>query len=98
MFCSGCGHELQADRHPARNAAGRPPPLTPPALPSPGFEFELTRYAGKIRVLGILWLVLGGLSLLTGFAALHFRTPSSPAILAPGHKTTTCSPIGSGPR
>ncbi len=46
--------------------------LTPPVVPAPGFEFELNRYAGKIRRLGILWLVFGGLSLLAGLAALHF--------------------------
>jgi hypothetical protein len=38
----------------------------------PGFEFELARYAGKVRVLGILWLVWAGLSLLFGFAATSF--------------------------
>jgi len=38
----------------------------------PGFEFELARYAGKVRVLGTLWLVWAGLSLLFGFAAMSF--------------------------
>ncbi|MGO9324798.1 MAG: hypothetical protein ACLP07_09575 [Terracidiphilus sp.] len=38
----------------------------------PGFEFVLAAYASKIRVLGILWLVYAGLSLIAGFAGLAF--------------------------
>jgi hypothetical protein len=72
MFCSGCGHELEAGRQSCAQC-GRPAvPLTPPVLPAPGFEYELARYASKIRVLGVLWLVWAGLSILFGLAALHF--------------------------
>ncbi|MGD0042605.1 MAG: hypothetical protein ABSE84_19740 [Isosphaeraceae bacterium] len=38
----------------------------------PGFEFVLAGYASKIRVLGILWLVYAGLSLIFGAAGLAF--------------------------
>ena len=72
MFCSGCGHELQAGQTSCPRCGWTPPPLTPQVPPSPGFELELARYASKIRVLGILWLVFGGLSLLAGLAALDF--------------------------
>lgn len=71
MFCSGCGNELQAGQASCPKCGWASPPFTPPVAPAPGFEFELTRYASKIRVLGILWLVFGGLSLLAGLAALH---------------------------
>lgn len=71
MFCSGCGQELLAGQVSCPKC-GWAPPLTPPVLPSPSFEYELTRYASKIRVLGILWLVWAGLSLLMGFAGIHF--------------------------
>lgn len=46
--------------------------MTTPLAPMPGFAFELERYAGKVRVLGILWLVYAGLSLLLGLAAASF--------------------------
>ena len=47
-------------------------PIAPPVVPTPGLEYELARYAGKVRVLGILWLVYAGLSLVLGFAAMSF--------------------------
>jgi hypothetical protein len=72
MFCSGCGHELEAGRGTCAQC-GRPAvPLSPPVLPAPGFEYELARYASKIRALGVLWLAWAGLSLLLGIAELHF--------------------------
>jgi hypothetical protein len=40
----------------------------------PGFEFALAAYASKIRVLGVLWLVYSGITLLfglVGMAILH---------------------------
>jgi hypothetical protein len=46
-------------------------PLTP-IPPVPNLEFELASYASKIRVLGILWLVYAGLSLIFGFVGLAF--------------------------
>jgi hypothetical protein len=47
-------------------------PVAPIAPPVPGFEFQIANYAGKVRILGILWLVYAGLSLALGFAALQF--------------------------
>ena len=72
MFCSGCGHEFQAGQASCPKCGWTPAPVAPPVLPAPGFEFELQRYASKIRVLGILWLVWAGFSILMGFAALNF--------------------------
>jgi hypothetical protein len=72
MFCSGCGRELETGQGFCPQCGRVAVPLTPPVLPPPGLEFELVRYAGKIRVLGILWLVWAGLSLLMGFAGIHF--------------------------
>jgi hypothetical protein len=69
MFCSGCGQPLQAGQ-PVCTQCGRP--VAPPVPPIPGFEFQLESYAGKVRVLGILWLVYGGISLVLGFAGLTF--------------------------
>jgi hypothetical protein len=46
--------------------AGFPTPSTP------GFEYQLAHYAGKVRLLGILWLVWAGISLVFGFAGLAF--------------------------
>lgn len=71
MFCSGCGHELEAGQATCTQCGWVAPPIAPPVVPAPGFALELERYAGKIRILGILWLVFGGLSLLAGLAALH---------------------------
>jgi hypothetical protein len=69
LFCSGCGHALEAGQ-PVCPQCGRP---VPPAMPPvPGFEFQLASYAGKVRVLGILWLVYAGVSLILGFAAVSF--------------------------
>ncbi|HWE84051.1 MAG TPA: hypothetical protein VG267_03855 [Terracidiphilus sp.] len=53
-------------------AAGAPvPPGVPPAA-MPGFQFELTNFAGKIRALSVVWFIYGGLSMALGFAALAF--------------------------
>jgi hypothetical protein len=76
MFCSGCGHELQAGEARCPQCGWTAPyytapPFTAPPLPFPSFEVELARYAGKVRVLGILWLIWAGLFLLMGFAELH---------------------------
>jgi hypothetical protein len=35
-------------------------------------RFLLSNYAGRVRVLGVLWLVYAGLSLIFGFAGLAF--------------------------
>ena len=72
MFCSGCGAPIEA-RQTACPKCNRPMvPAVPVPSPVPNFEFEVANYAGKIRVLGILWLVYAGLSLVAGFAGLAF--------------------------
>jgi len=83
MFCSGCGHAIetgqstcpQCNRPVAPAAAFGYPPPAPypyPMPPAPSFEFQVASYAGKVRVLGILWLVYAGLSLLLGLVGLQF--------------------------
>ncbi|HKN20683.1 MAG TPA: zinc ribbon domain-containing protein [Terracidiphilus sp.] len=72
MFCSGCGRQLEAGQGFCPQCGRVAAPLTPPVVPAPGLEFELERYAGKVRVLGILWLVWAGLSILLGLAGIHF--------------------------
>jgi hypothetical protein len=69
MFCSGCGQPVVAGQ-PVCTQCGRP--VAPAGPPIPGFEFQLAGYASKVRVLGILWLVYAGLSLILGFAAMTF--------------------------
>jgi hypothetical protein len=69
MFCSGCGQAIEPGQGFCPRC-GRPvAPIVPP-----GFDprFVLSSYAGKVRVLGILWLVWAGLSLIFGFAGLAF--------------------------
>jgi hypothetical protein len=72
MFCSGCGHALEPGQTicPQCSRPVAPPIPVPP--PVPGFQWELERYAGKVKVLGILWLVYAGISLILGFAGLSF--------------------------
>lgn len=71
MFCSGCGRSLAPGQVvcPQCNR-----PVAPQVPPVPGFEFALAAYASKIRVLGVLWLVYSGITLLfglVGMAILH---------------------------
>jgi hypothetical protein len=69
MFCSGCGRALEQGKIVCPQCSR---PVAPQVPPVPGFEFVLAAYASKIRVLGILWLVYAGLSLIAGFAGLAF--------------------------
>jgi hypothetical protein len=69
MFCSGCGHALETGQGLCPQC-GRPAAPEVPFLPS--FPFQLESYAGKVRVLGILWLAYAGISLILGFAGLTF--------------------------
>jgi len=72
MFCSGCGHALEAGQAICPQCSRPVAPAMPVPPPVPGFGFEVDRYAGKVRVLGILWLVYAGISLVLGFAGLSF--------------------------
>jgi len=69
MFCSGCGRSLEQGLIvcPQCNR-----PVAPQVPPVPGFEFALAGYASKIRVLGILWLVYAGITLIFGIVGLAF--------------------------
>lgn len=69
MFCSGCGRTLDQGQIvcPQCNR-----PVAPPVPPVPGFEFLLAGYASKVRVLGILWLVYAGITLIFGIVGLAF--------------------------
>jgi len=69
MFCSGCGHALEPGQGFCPQC-GRPAALAVP--PAPSLQFQLARYAGKVRVLGILWIVYAGISLIAGFAGIAF--------------------------
>lgn len=69
MFCSGCGHALEPGGAFCLQC-GRP--AAPAVPPPPGLDYQLASYAGKVRVLGILWIVYAGISLLLGFAGLAF--------------------------
>jgi len=69
MFCSGCGQAL-VQGQPVCSQCGRP--VAPPVPPVPGFQFQLESYAGKIRTLGIVWLIYAAFYLLHGLARLTF--------------------------
>jgi len=69
MYCSGCGHAL-APGQPVCPQCGRP--VAPVVPPVPGLQFQIASYAGKIRVLSIVWFVYAAFSLLTGMAGLAF--------------------------
>ena len=69
MFCSGCGRVLEQGQVvcPQCNR-----PVAPQLPPVPGFEFLLAGYASKVRVLGILWLIYAGITLLFGLIGIAF--------------------------
>ena len=69
MYCSACGLGLTAGQ-PVCPRCGRPVMTPPPAYP--GFGFELSNYAGKMRALSTVWFIYGGLSLALGFIGLAF--------------------------
>lgn len=69
MYCSGCGRPLEQGQVvcPQCNR-----PVAPAMPPVPGYEFVLAGYASKVRVLGILWLVYAGITLIFGLVGLAF--------------------------
>ncbi|MFZ1084122.1 MAG: hypothetical protein WAN35_04060 [Terracidiphilus sp.] len=69
MFCSGCGLAL-TNGQAVCPQCGRP--VAAPVPPMPGIEFELRNYDGRVRVLGIAWLVYAGISLLFGWIGINF--------------------------
>jgi hypothetical protein len=38
----------------------------------PGLAFQLESYSGKVRALGVVWLIYAAIALVTGLAALYF--------------------------
>jgi hypothetical protein len=75
MYCSGCGHEVVPGQ-PVCPQCGRP--VAPVIPPVPGLQFELERYAGKVRALSIVWALYAGYSVLKGMAGLEvFRAFAS---------------------
>jgi hypothetical protein len=69
MFCSHCGFAMPAGQPFCPQCHQPVPPLVPPV---PGFEFQLSSYANKVRTLGILWIVYACLSFAVGIAAVSF--------------------------
>jgi hypothetical protein len=67
MYCSGCGQAMDPGQGFCPKC-GRAVALM--VFPMPDPQFVLASYAGKVRVLGILWLVYAGLSTILGFAGL----------------------------
>jgi len=69
MFCSGCGLVLAAGQGFCPQC-GRPAAV--PIAPMPDLAFQVETYAGKIKALGVVWLIYAGLGLFTGIASLTF--------------------------
>jgi hypothetical protein len=70
MYCSACGHALVPGQ-PACPQCGIPV-MTATVPPVPGFQFELTSYASKLRALSVVWYIFGGLYGTFGLLALAF--------------------------
>ena len=73
MYCNACGQALQPGQAICPRC-GRPMAMAPPPVPPPvpGFQFELASYAGRIRALGIVWIIYGGLTLALSFVGMEF--------------------------
>ena len=70
MFCSVCGHALVPGQ-PVCQQCGRAVAIA--AVPQvPGFQFELTSYASKLRALSVVWYIWGALSLALGLLSFAF--------------------------
>jgi len=67
MYCSGCGLALTPGQGFCPQC-GRP--VAPVVPPVPGLQFQLESYAGRVKVLGILWLAWAAFSLVLGAAGL----------------------------
>jgi hypothetical protein len=93
MYCSGCGQALEPGQTVCPQCNRSVAPMTPLPPPVPGLQFELEHYAGKVKVLGILWLVYAGLSILLGFAGLTFAR----ALMAGGFGPWMHGPWMNGP-
>ena len=90
MYCSGCGLAL-APGQAACPKCGRP--AMAPVPPMPGLAFQLESYSGKVRALGVVWLIYAAVALVTGIAALAFAN----AILSGHSAPWMYGPWGHGP-
>jgi|CZKL01.1.fsa_nt_gi hypothetical protein len=71
MYCSVCGQAMAPGQGMCPRC-GRPMAVGIPAVP--GFQFQLSSYAGKVRALSIVWFVYAGLSALFGVLGLAFAS------------------------
>jgi len=69
MFCSGCGHAIEAGQT-FCNQCGRP--VAPPVPPMPGLQFQVENYAAKVKSLSIVWFIYAAFAFFTGIAGLTF--------------------------
>lgn len=69
MYCSACGQALVPGQ-PVCPQCGRPMAAPVPLIPN--LDFQLQSYAGRIRALGIVWLIYGGLTLALSIAGMFF--------------------------
>jgi len=69
MYCSGCGMAL-APGQAVCPKCGRQ--ALSPVPPVPGLAFQLQNFAGKVRALGVVWLIYAAVALVTGIIALTF--------------------------
>jgi hypothetical protein len=76
MFCSGCVHVLDPGQAfcPQCNRAAAPPvaPVAAAVEYQRAADYQRAGYASRVRVLGILWLVYAGFSLVKGFVGIAF--------------------------
>lgn len=68
MYCSACGRALNAGES-ACPQCGRP---VAPTVPIPGLQFEVERYASKIKTLSVFWFIYAALGFILGIAGLTF--------------------------
>jgi hypothetical protein len=98
MYCSGCGLAL-APGQAACPKCGRS--AMAPVPPMPGLAFQLESFAGKVRALGVVWLIYAAVALVTGIAGLAFANAFFSGHFAPwmygpwGHGPMP--PMGLGP-
>jgi len=70
MYCSVCGHALVPGQ-PVCQQCGRAVVMAP--VPQvPGFQFELTSYASRLRALSVVWYIYGGLAVVSGLMGMAF--------------------------
>lgn len=71
MYCSACGQALVPGQG-ICSRCGRPMAMAVPAVP--GLRFQIDAFAGKVRMLSVVWFVYAGLSALFGILGLAFAS------------------------